>query len=372
MVVWGMNLSEPSNITTKPCSQTMAQGLSTKEPRRVYLFTHPRVTSNLLVKILNVKEQNVPPSDKGGYFFQTPVYKAIELKIRHKATTAWTDDEVSAIRELYEKSISDLQKWIDEAEKNGQFVFIKEHAIFMIDPVSVTNYHPHKRADKERADGTEALSELRKQWQFGRSCGEVELPNPSPLNQTVVSDEFLLSFTPTFLIRHPALTFPSFLRAYIGEGMPKTNFEASALVDELDHSMTFHWMHHLYDFYVSKGIEPLVVESDDVISSHEVVIDYAHHIGLDTEKLHWNWSPASEKQLEMGGNSRLQRFLGTIMSSSGVMNDKMAKNLDLAVERKKWKQEFGGLIGEKMVEWVEAAMEDYEYLKERRLRPSST
>jgi hypothetical protein len=34
----------------------------------------------------------------------------------------------------------------------------------------------------------------------------------------------------------------------------------------------------------------------------------------------------------------------------------------------KWKEEFGGLVGRKMEEWVKGAMEDYEFLRERRLR----
>jgi hypothetical protein len=41
----------------------------------------------------------------------------------------------------------------------------------------------------------------------------------------------------------------------------------------------------------------------------------------------------------------------------------------LVVEARKWKEEFGEVIGGKMEEWVKGAMDDYEFLMERKLRP---
>jgi hypothetical protein len=54
--------------------------------------------------------------------------------------------------------------------------------------------------------------------------------------------------------------------------------------------------------------------------------------------------------------------------SCGVVKGKIAKGLDLAVEARKWKEEFGELISEKIEEWVKDALDDYKFFKVRNLR----
>lgn len=357
----------------------ISQQSTSKRARRVYLFTHPRVASNLLVKILNLNKQNVPPTDKGGgYFFRDPVLQTIRLRIRHKPVTIWTEDELTTIRDLYEKSFSGLNQWLDTAENNNQVAFIKEHVGFLADPVSQAkcqtagsgHHRQDKGIDEKAADVGTQSALLPKQWQLGECCNDIECLTPSPLNETVLSDEFLLSFTPTFLIRHPACVFPSNFRARFARTMPATDTEALEMVAEMKQWVTFRWTRNLYQFYASNGIEPLVLDADDVIYSREVVVKYAKHVGLDVNKLTWDWEPAEMKKPENDLVALQQRYTATITCSSGVRQDKSTRGLDLELEKKKWKEEFGEIIGHKMVGWVEAAMEDYKFFHGRRLKPS--
>jgi hypothetical protein len=70
----------------------MEQDIHSQAPSRVYLFTHPRTASNLLIKVLNLGQQNVPSRSLAGYFFGAPVWKGIELKTMSKHVLEWTED----------------------------------------------------------------------------------------------------------------------------------------------------------------------------------------------------------------------------------------------------------------------------------------
>jgi hypothetical protein len=61
-----------------------------------------------------------------------------------------------------------------------------------------------------------------------------------------------------------------------------------------------------------------------------------------------------------------------IAGSAGIVPGKTSEGLDMGVEAKKWKEEFGEILGEKMREWVVAAMPDYEFLREETEEGSTT
>lgn len=61
-------------------------------------------------------------------------------------------------------------------------------------------------------------------------------------------------------------------------------------------------------------------------------------------------------------------FVSTLASSTGMAEGKTSEELHIGLEAMAWKMEFGLTSGEKMTEWVKAAMSDYKYLKSRRLR----
>jgi hypothetical protein len=216
---------------------------------------------------------------------------------------------------------------------------------------------------------------------------QVQTSNPtvrslSPFNKTILPDSFLLTFRPTFLVRHPALAFPSYYRAHTdSRSGPKNQLEEHDLIRELTPWMTFHWMRWLYEFYgEQRGFQiqihrrklPIILDADDIISSRSIIIHYAWLIGLDPTKLRLDWEPASREELSKISVIRGRSFVSTISVSCGVVKGKTAEGLDLVVEVRKWKEEFGEVIGGKMEEWVKGAMDDYEFFKERKLRPKDS
>ena len=63
-----------------------------------------------------------------------------------------------------------------------------------------------------------------------------------------------------------------------------------------------------------------------------------------------------------------RRMLSTLNESSGILLEKTSTNIDIGMEAKTWREEFGEKIGRHMEKLVIAAMPDYEYMKARSLR----
>jgi hypothetical protein len=115
------------------------------------------------------------------------------------------------------------------------------------------------------------------------------------------------------------------------------------------------------------GSWPIVLDADDIIVSPNVVRRYAEILGFDASRLKSEWNAATPEQLsKMGPTER--RMRSTIDASTGIVKDKVAGDVDIEQEARKWRKEFGAEMGEEMEEWVRKAMPDYEHLRARRLR----
>ena len=172
-------------------------------PRRFYLLTSPRTASNLLVKILAPEDQeHILSCEREGYFFMPtipPRYHDPKTAGRH--LDEWKTEERSIIWDSYQVSFDDLQKHVESAEQQGKDVFVKEHLYWMLEPVAETKF-------VYREDSTKEVP-----WIVKTPLGVEQ--SHSPLNKTILLDEFLKTWLPTFLIRHPALAFPSNYRTHI-------------------------------------------------------------------------------------------------------------------------------------------------------------
>ena len=74
------------------------------------------------------------------------------------------------------------------------------------------------------------------------------MKDQSPHNETLFPDDFLNTLKPTFLIRHPALAFPSYYRAARrADGDQYLRSEQGQRVCR--NIMTLHWSRELYIFY---------------------------------------------------------------------------------------------------------------------------
>ncbi|GBF65652.1 hypothetical protein TMEN_8370 [Trichophyton mentagrophytes] len=335
---------------------------------RVYLITHPRSASNLLVQILGLEEQPmVKARPHAGYYFLETLMFLGEKGLRAKHVDEWTEEEKTQARAMYNKGYNEMMKDVNESKAAGRISVVKEHANILLEPSSQTKFM-FKTNDVKEAPLT------------------LDVPQGSeivrtPGNQTIFSDEFLLTWKPVFLIRHPALMFPSFYRCMDDfRKMKKEDIGTTGSLEagkpDLPIYMSLHNIRSMFDWYNEKLQQigssstaqpwPIVIDADDVMADETVVQKLADIIGLDRNHLKFTWDPVSEEQSKKY-DPMAKRMLSSLNASNGIMKDKLAANIDIEAEAPKWKAEFGEIDGDKIYKWVKEAMPDYEYLKSRRL-----
>ncbi|KAM0549201.1 hypothetical protein ACHAPJ_009510 [Fusarium lateritium] len=310
---------------------------------RHLLVTSPRTASNLLVRILNFEGQGARPTRSNGYFWISSIPKRYTLQ--RKPMLDWTTEEKKDLDEIEQQCFDNLMNYINEAEKEGQLVLFKEHALLL--------NHPFYESEFAHGKGT--------------TVGEPTVLGSgkrSVLNKTVLSDELLRTFKPTFLIRHPALTLASMYRAARSDALNREHKEPS-LVEQ-----SSIWIRTLFDFYQAQhdngGERPLVLDADDMMTSPELMLKYAKVAGLDPDKLRFSWEKATQEALnEMSAMAKM--MLSSLNASDKVDLGKVAGDIDIDKEAAKWRNEFGDEGGDKLESWVRAAMPDYEYMRSKRL-----
>lgn len=173
--------------------------------RRFYLITYPRTGSNLLVHILALdKQSNVVTGFHGGYMFMS-LYRLIvfELRTYGKRMEEWTQDQRNQIAQRYQDCFNALEDLTETADAEGKAIFIKEHSAFLSEPTAQTRF----------LFGEDSVKEPRWTVQSRHTRTEAPEAADSGLHGTILPDDFLQTWLSTFLIRHPALVFPSLYRA---------------------------------------------------------------------------------------------------------------------------------------------------------------
>lgn len=189
------------------------------------------------------------------------------------------------------------------------------------------------------------------------SLFEREAPNSTHTNPTSVPDSLLLSMRPVFQIRHPILMFPSMVRAEqkaMGRIRPRQPMLATML--------TLRPSRALHDWYVSQGagLQPQVIDADDIINDKDAVRHVCTKMGLDPEAVIYEWDTREET------DPMKAVFLSTICASRGIIPSLAARGLEFEAEKAKWKAEFGDEDGEDLAKFVLDAMPDYNYLLSQR------
>ncbi|KAI1421983.1 hypothetical protein F5Y12DRAFT_660979 [Xylaria sp. FL1777] len=323
------------------------------QQRRYWLLTMPRTASNMLVRVMNLDEQGVRTAAfHGGYFFFPSMIARLNL---FNKGPGWTPEDHASVEEAVKKSFDALQDYLEAAEKEGQKVFVKEHISFLND----AHYeYEHMYSTVSGEDSPPTPMPARGFAQSTRSS----------FNRTCLPDEFLKTWHPTFLIRHPGLMLPSLYRTTLKDGEIYGTKRAQKEPFEIEGTMKF--VRALYEFYShyfgENSMWPIVLDADDVIKYPELVMKYAGLVGLDPDKLKFSWEKVSQEKIDQM-ESIVQVMLGTINASTGVDKGKIAGKLDIDAEAKKWRVEFGEEGGKKLERWVQDAMPDYEYLRSRRL-----
>jgi hypothetical protein len=270
------------------------------------LFTIPRTASNLLTQLLNLPSQpNILRHPENGYFF----VPALQYRYQHntftRPFTSLSKEEGEGLSDALQTGCKAWEQWVETAEDEGKGTYVKEHVNWMINPSVESDFlypsHP---------------------FELGV---EQDVRNP-----TAIPDDFLLSgrVRPTFLIRHPALTFPSLLRTSIdNEGLDEVLNEDSAMVMRWE--CTYTWHIQLYNFLITsdtyprvshvKGIAyPIILDAAD-LKNEALVRRYAEAVGMDSGKVRFAWEKAGKEGLGMTE----ARMKDTILASMGVLAGKL-------------------------------------------------
>ncbi|KAH7028157.1 uncharacterized protein B0I36DRAFT_413757 [Microdochium trichocladiopsis] len=370
-------LQTSQNTTTQtkatemaPASENEMDTARKNQQARHWLVTSPRTASNLLIKMLNLDEQGVRPSHQGGYFFKPSVFVRFPLLFHDGPIDSWAQEDRVAVAKVMQSCLETLQDHLEASEAAGNTIFVKEHAMFVSNP-SIESHFLHPDHPPEwRSPVLEARG--------------MASQTRSALNITALPDEFLHTWTPTFLIRHPALMLSSYYRTCLDHMKMAAAAAAAAPTaatgppkrkkgEPTDLEMSMKWIRTLYDFYADYFSRegkagPVVLDADDIMKHPtQLVPRYASLVGMDPAKVRLSWERPSEASVKcLLPNER--RMLSTILASSGIDASKAAGDIDIEQEAVKWKEEFGEERARKLAAWVRAAMPDYEFLRARRMR----
>ncbi|KAE8132248.1 hypothetical protein BDV38DRAFT_261839 [Aspergillus pseudotamarii] len=346
-------------------------------PRRLLLVSYPRTASNLLLKILALADQpNVVANEQGGYFFMKAYTTASKDGCIYKPADHWTTEECDEVRSTFQECLNELEEYSSRAEKENKMLVTKEHAFWLCNPMAFS------RMIHGTNGSYDSLFRLQVPATYGPS------QTFSPNNETVFPDEYLRTWRLAFIIRHPALVFPSFYRAMmkmVAAGVIKKE----ELPGVLETNMSLKWTRMLYDYGMENNdsdSKPLLLDAHDVIHNSAVITRFCELAGLDSSKLKFEWEKKSDasgtpskgtpvEQRDVTGqdvrfnNQEAQAImLSSLAGSSGVLKDKAPVILDVNTEASKWREEFGEETSLLLEKAVLAAMPDYEYLKAQRVQ----
>ena len=280
--------------------------------------------------------------------------------------------------EELQTSVNAWGAWLKEAERKGKGTYVKEHINWTLLPSiesSLLHSSPPAGPSKDLVLSSSSP------------------PSPSivsALNPTAVPHAFWERLRVTFLIRHPALTFPSALRTSIdNEGLDIVLSSESEMVQKWE--CTYRWHVLLYRFLLtfphpaysdshshlneneqhSKGAtmgrEPLIVDASQ-LQDVEFVRRYASLVGLDPAKVKANWDATSKEEQEKLHQIE-RRMKDTLLDSTGIQASKLeSAGINIATEKKKWESEFGDVLAGRLEKLVRESMGEYVWLYERRLR----
>lgn len=343
-------------------------------PRRLLLVSVPRTASNLLLKILNIHNQpQLRTNEQGGYFFFSAFVSTAKKGFMGKAPEEWSQEEKESVKKIYQDCLDKLENESAQAQKDNKAMFVKEHAFWFNNPASLYKM----RTGIEDVEFTKAF-----QLEIPESYGP---STHSSSNETLFSDEYLRTWQIAFIIRHPALAWPSMYRAMrkmadLGH-IDEDGVRGSSLAN-----MTLRWSRTLYDWCLEQPdipVAPPVVDAHDLIHQPETVFEFCKKTGLDKSVLQFEWSDKrddknshgwadstghesdeNQKDFHRTGSSIM---LSTLRDSKGIVKDKAPMTIDIDVEAAKWKVEFGEEMGQAIEQRVRDSMLDYEYLKARRI-----
>lgn len=358
---------------------TMTTTTTTTDNKRLLLVSVPRTASNFLVKILNIHHQpKVRTNAKAGYFFYD-AYMASSVRGHSQPsspnpeTPNTSTGYKTTIRTAFQECLSTIEQQSKKAQEDGKMFFTKEHAFWFVNPAVIRTDVDDAALDAFRLDIP---------GEYGPSKTFTEG------NNTVLPDEYLRTWQIAFVIRHPALAWPSMYRAM--QKIAKLGFlDDDGVKGASFENMTLKWTRMLFDWCYRQPDEmklPVIIDAHDVIHHPAAVLQFCEKTGLDPAFVQMEWEDSAPGATSSSGFSEkdpaaiadssdkmnkeaAKVMLSTLNASKGVVKDKAPMTVDIPAEAEKWRAEFGDDVGALIEKAVWDAMPDYEYLKEKCVKP---
>ncbi|KAJ5735479.1 uncharacterized protein N7483_000604 [Penicillium malachiteum] len=347
---------------------------ATADTRRLILISVPRTASNLLLKILIISKQpNLLSSPKEGYFFYSAFLEStVASGDATRSADQWTEEQKHHIRNSYQKCIESLEEYSSRAIENNKRMFTKEHSSWLFSPATiqkrVTGIHNDEFFKAFRVDTPEKYGPTK---------------TYSPSNETIFSDEYLRSWQMAFIIRHPALAWPSVYRSLMKMSEFGIMAQDSVIGTSFTH-MDMRWTRLLYDWCLEQPDTPAppLLDAHDLIHNPEIVLEFCERTGLDKNALQFEWPDKNEAKKSLiwachnpeAGDVKVKMhqnaagvLLVTLEASTGIVNSKTPETIDVAAELESWREELGVEVATLIENAVRKSMPDYEYLMTRRL-----
>ncbi|KAL5312871.1 hypothetical protein ACEPPN_019297 [Leptodophora sp. 'Broadleaf-Isolate-01'] len=333
--------------------------MPSSEPRKaIFLFTHPRTASNLLMQMLRTH----PDMETIEYpFVDTYYFGQDSLTLRRNVRMEAVKQRMQAdpaLAQTFQAAFDQLELSIQSVQAKGKTPFIKEHAFTIMKPETISTYLAHPRSHTAQLAKGQGVGVV--------TTGTDYAPNDgNDGNPTVLPTQFLRSVTPVFLIRHPALVFESILR------VSGPTMGAQVDDEEFPVDASLRWLRILHDWFAQSGGHPIVLNADEIIARPTIVQQLCEQLQLDPTGVRFEWDPVAPA-IVAGQSSYQRHFFSTIQSSCGVRLDKhsaaQGPKLNLDVMTATWRDAYGFETAAALRSFVDAAMPDYEYLCHCELR----
>ncbi|KAK5996009.1 Pyrrolopyrazine biosynthesis cluster protein F [Cladobotryum mycophilum] len=327
--------------------------------RDIFLFSHPRTVSNLLCRLLS----NQPGWSQSDYHF----LKAFSfMRNSLHGTTPFPDmtpEQREAVDGLLQKSFDRLQQARDTAVAKDENVFIKNHVIHIWEPSGLSQ-------SIWGGESAPPFPALPSSHHNGDGPASAQRTNP-----TVFTDEFLKSWLPIFLIRHPALVFDSWYRA-------ERHSDHTNVFDQAWRIYTsFSYTRQLYDWFVANAStpagpdeqqsvkvecsRPIVIDADDIIEQRSIE-KLCELCDMDPSIIPHEWEKSTPPAEEMK-NGLAEKLMKDFWSSTSIDKSKSSAGINMEEKYQKWKDDYGIEAAGKIYERVQEAMSDYDYLKSKKI-----
>lgn len=304
-------------------------------PSTLLHFDQSRSGGTLLQRILS----DQPNRHFLGHPFSSARGKQVEWLVGGNVAEGMNE----GLREDFDRGVQKgIKAWEDgskEALEAGKVLMIQDHC-FNPSPPEVV----------------QRLLKLVEEGETGPDEGE---------NVTQLPARLLLQpgLVPLFTIRDPRLAVPSAYRV-----LKKFGLQGGGGRAMFSGSTNPIWIRLLYNWFRAHGVEPVIVDCDDIqtAASTDFLQRLCGKLDLDREKIRLSWPRISDEEREKTHPS-FYASQSTLLESEGVNAGLAGRNRDMAKEVEGWEEAFGGDVG-LVRRAVEGANVHYAWLMERRFR----